>query len=35
MTLPAAGLQVGDLVPAVVTDSDGVDLVAEPTGEAR
>ncbi|GAA4352776.1 30S ribosomal protein S12 methylthiotransferase RimO [Angustibacter luteus] len=27
--LPAGGLQVGDLVPAVVTGSEGVDLLAE------
>ena len=30
-----ATLKVGDLVPAVVTATDGVDLVATPTGEAR
>jgi ribosomal protein S12 methylthiotransferase len=35
VTLPADGLRVGDLVPAVVTDSLGVDLVAEPAGEPR
>ena len=34
-TLPAEGLEVGDLVPAVVTDSLGVDLVAERAGEPR
>jgi ribosomal protein S12 methylthiotransferase len=35
VTLRAEGLQVGHLVPALVTDSLGVDLVADPTGEPR
>ncbi len=35
VTLPAEGLEVGHLVPAVVTDSLGVDLVAERAGEPR
>jgi tRNA A37 methylthiotransferase MiaB len=30
----AGGLRVGDLVHAVVVDSDGVDLVARPEGTA-
>ncbi|MEO9325238.1 30S ribosomal protein S12 methylthiotransferase RimO [Nocardioides sp. C4-1] len=34
-TLSEGAFAVGDLVPAVVTGSDGVDLVARPTGPAR
>ncbi len=33
--LDAAELRVGDLVPATVVETDGVDLVARPTGAAR
>jgi tRNA A37 methylthiotransferase MiaB len=32
---PLAGLRVGDLVPATVVGSDGVDLVAAVSGPAR
>ncbi|WP_222847750.1 30S ribosomal protein S12 methylthiotransferase RimO [Nocardioides dongxiaopingii] len=34
-TLTEGSWAVGDLVPAVVTGTDGVDLVARPTGAAR